>query len=200
MKFVVSGFLPFRGQIVNPSQVIVNGLTGRPDFETVILPVLYEESWKNLKVLLEKKRELFLIEDFRIVLIGQAAGRNQICLEKYAHNLADSTFADESGTVFLDRPILEKKEIALDSNLSPRILVNKAKEKNLPIEISYSAGAYVCNYIYFHTLNWLKENKLPANAVFIHLPLITDLDLEKQKQSIDWILDQLKSHLVAPLS
>ena len=199
MKFIVSGFLPFRDQIINPSQIIVNGLASGEDLETVVLPVVYEQSWNNLRSVLEKKRDLFLKEDFRIVLLGQAAGRNQVCLEKYAHNLADSSYSDEGGTVFLDRPIVEKKDLAFDSNLSLRILVNRAKEKNLPIEISYSAGAYVCNYIYYHTLNWLNENKLPANAVFIHLPLVTDLDMEKQKQTVDWILVQLKSNLVARL-
>ncbi len=200
MKFIVSGFLPFRDQIINPSQIIVNGLTARQELETVVLPVVYEQSWKNLRSLLEKNREVFKKEDFRIVLLGQAAGRKQICLEKYAHNLADSSYSDADGTVFLDRPILEKNDLALDSNFSLRILGSQAREKDLPIEISYSAGAFVCNYVYYHTLNWLKENQLPANAVFIHLPLTTDLELEKQKQSIDWILDQLKSNLIAPLS
>ncbi len=196
MKFIVSGFLPFRGQIINPSQVIVNGLAANEDLETIILPVVYEQAWKNLRSLLEKKKNLFLKEEFRIVLLGQAAGRNQICLEKYAHNLADSSFSDEEGTVFIDRPILEARELAYASNLLIRMLVSKAKEKNLPLDISYSAGAFVCNYIYFHTLNWLRENGFPANAVFIHLPLVADLELEKQKQGVDWLLDQLNSSLV----
>jgi len=45
----------------------------------------------------------------------------------------------------------------------------------LPIEISFSAGAYVCNDIYFRVLNEIKN--IPA--VFIHVPLLPE-QLKKQ--------------------
>jgi len=169
MKILISGFKPFLGEKINPSQKLAFDLQERFDnVEAVLLPVEFKQSFLILE------REIQNLEPDVVIMLGQAGDRKNICLEKIGLNWVQTKNGDEAGikpeTGFIEPGV----DLALMSPFAVDLHFEKLKEKNLPVEISFSAGTYVCNDLYFRILNEFKI--LPA--VFVHVPLI-----EEQSQS-----------------
>lgn len=56
------------------------------------------------------------------------------------------------------------------SNLLVKAMVEHMKNNNIPAYISYSAGTYVCNDVFYH-LMYLIHSAFPAiRGRFIHVP------------------------------
>ena len=50
--------------------------------------------------------------------------------------------------------------------------VDKLTENHIPSEISYTAGTFGCNQIFYHTMHKLHQAMLPTKAGFIHVPCL----------------------------
>jgi pyroglutamyl-peptidase len=162
MKILVTGFKPFLGERINPSEMLATELAENfPEVSCLILPVEFKKSFDVLKSHLEKNNYDYLIS------LGQASARSKICLEKIGLNWVQTEHKDESGSLPTSGKIAEGP-LALMSEFPLDTIYKKLKEQNFPVEISFSAGTYVCNDLYFRTLNEIKNTK----SVFIHVPLI----------------------------
>ena len=53
-------------------------------------------------------------------------------------------------------------------------LKNKLSKKFRTI-ISDNAGIYLCHDIYFYGLKYIEDNKLSANMIFIHIPMLNNI-------------------------
>ena len=53
-------------------------------------------------------------------------------------------------------------------------IVLKLKQKNINVEISNTAGTYVCNNLFYHLMNYIEENNLNIKAGFVHVPLMDE--------------------------
>jgi pyroglutamyl-peptidase len=88
IKVLVSGFEPFGGSNLNPSQLLVNELSLKeiPGVEivSIVLPVEFDAATNRL---LEKVRES---KPDIVISFGQAEGRSAITPEKIAINLDDA--------------------------------------------------------------------------------------------------------------
>ena len=67
-------------------------------------------------------------------------------------------------------PIDQNQNLALMTKFPVDRIHQKLKSQNHPVEISFSAGAYVCNDLYFKTLSTYPDLK----SVFIHVPLLPE--------------------------
>jgi pyroglutamyl-peptidase len=110
-------------------------------------------------------------------MLGQAAGRKNICLEKIALNWRQSTQPDEAGYIPETTFIENGRELATMTKFPVDVVAQQLKQQGHPIEISFSAGTYVCNDLYFKTLTEFPNVK----SVFIHVPLLP----EQQKENDD---------------
>jgi pyroglutamyl-peptidase len=173
MKILVTGFMPFLGEKINPSEMLANELAQNfPEVTSLILPVEFKKSFEVLKSHLKNNTYDY------IVSLGQASSRSKISLEKIALNWIQSEHKDESGNQpkpgkINEGPLALMTEIQIDN------IYQKLKAENYPIEISFSAGTYVCNELYFRELSELK-----TNSVFIHVPLIESQAYESGKPFI----------------
>jgi pyroglutamyl-peptidase len=130
-------------------------------------------------------------------MLGQAAGRDLISIEKIALNWIQTENKDESGYKPPTGRIKESEPLALMSKFPIDEVYAKVKSKKNNIEISFSAGAYVCNELYFQVCSEFTDLKV----VFIHLPLIKEqvssdnirpyLELSEQKEILSEILKSL---------
>jgi len=122
-KVLISGFKPFGGATLNPSELLVNVLERDqiPGVElfTVILPVEFDRS---AEILLEKVKQ---IQPDLVIAFGQAEGRTAINPEKFAINLDDARIPDNSGD--------ERKDVVIDKNGSDSYVTT------LPIEMMVDA-------------------------------------------------------------
>ena len=171
MKIVVTGFRPFLGASSNPSEDLARELAQIfPEVRAHVLPVEFGQSFELLKLYLQHDNPDYLI------LLGQAAGRLHVCFEKIGLNWVQTDHPDEAGRHLAAGPILDEKPLALMSTFPIEQVVSALKKENLHAEISFSAGAFVCNDLYFRVLAEFAEKK----SVFIHVPLTKDMEFEKQ--------------------
>lgn len=179
MKLLLTGFGPFGQEEINPSWEAVAAM---PDslrnFEVVKvrLPVTF----KGAAVMLEQA-----VDEFRpdvVLCLGQGSGRYEINVERVAINLADSQKPDNDGYQPEEEPVRVDAPIAYFSNLPVKRLVTAVCEAGIPATISNSAGAYVCNSVFYTALH-LAHNKYPGMKVgFIHVPYLPCQAVNKNKQ------------------
>jgi len=173
-KVLISGFKPFGGATLNPSELLVNVLERDqiPGVElfTVVLPVEFDRS---AEILLEKVKQ---IQPNLVIAFGQAEGRTAINPEKIAINLDDARIPDNSGD--------ERKDVVIDKNgsdsyvttLPIEMMVDAMKRAGYPAEISLSAGTFVCNHIFYKLQKTLSGSNIRSG--FVHLPLVTEQSSE----------------------
>jgi len=197
-KVLISGFKPFGGATLNPSELLVNVLERDqiPGVElfTVILPVEFDRS---AEILLEKVKQ---IQPDLVIAFGQAEGRTAINPEKFAINLDDARIPDNSGD--------ERKDVVIDKNgsdsyvttLPIEMMVDAMKRAGYPAEISLSAGTFVCNHIFYKLQKTLSGSNIRSG--FVHLPLVTEQSSEfpgKFTMDLEFMVSATKAAILSAL-
>ena len=164
-KVLLTGFEPFGTATSNPSGEIVKQISG-DNIVTAILPVAYTQSADRLLALIAEHNPDVVIS------LGQAEGRTQITPEKVAINLDDARLADNEGVMRNDVKILEDGPDAYFSTLPLNEIVEAIKTAGVPAAVSLSAGAFLCNHIFYVAQDALKGTKLRSG--FVHVPLMDE--------------------------
>ena len=173
-KLLLTGFLPFLGESINPSQQLIESLTldDQAWVDTLLLPVSFKAAPETLFQHLSQKNYK------SVVMLGQAGGRSCISLEKVALNWVETNHPDENGytpKMWLIDPTADK---AFFSEWPLQELEKNLKAKNIPVEISFSAGTFVCNYLYFRTAAELALMK--RSCLLIHFPYLPEQTVNKK--------------------
>ena len=164
-KVLITGFEPFGKATLNPSGEIVKRISG-DNIITAILPVAYAQSAEALLALIEQHNPDVVIS------LGQAEGRTQITPERIAINLDDARLADNEGVSRIDEPILEDGPVAYESTLPIKEFVSAITAAGIPAAVSLSAGAFLCNHIFYVAQNRLMGTKVRSG--FVHVPLMDE--------------------------
>ena len=162
-KILLTGFEPFGKASSNPSGEIVKQIAG-DNIVTAILPVAYAQSAERLLALIAEHNPDVVIS------LGQAEGRTQITPERVAINLDDARLADNEGVMRNDVKILEDGPDAYFSTLPIKEIVEAIQAKGIPAAVSLSAGAFLCNHVFY-----IAQNKFAGTSVrsgFVHVPLM----------------------------
>ena len=172
MKVLLSGFSSFSHHSVNSSETLALLLEQRKiphiEIKSVILPVTFMESFDCLK------EQIDLFQPDVVISLGLAEKRTVISLEKVALNFIDCQIPDNKGRLIKDSLILDSAPLAYFSTLPLKEMLEA--QSVYPVEISYSAGTFVCNDLMFRLLNFFKDKQVLAG--FIHVPHIrNDQDL-----------------------
>ena len=160
---LLTGFEPFGTATSNPSGEIVKQINGE-NIVTAILPVAYAQSAERLLSLIEQHNPDV------VICLGQAEGRTQITPEKVAINLDDARLADNEGVLRNDVKIIEHGPDAYFSTLPVKDMVEAVKTQGIPAAVSLSAGAFLCNHVFY-----VAQNKFAGSndrSGFVHVPLM----------------------------
>ena len=164
-KLLITGFEPFGGEQINPSWQAVEALperVGNYALTKLLVPMLFGEAADRVIAAADA-----LSPDV-IISVGQAAGRDAITPEMVGINLRYAKIPDNSGYEPKDEMILLDGERAYFSTLPVRKIAESINNCGVEAQVSYSAGAYVCNDL-LYTL--LKRFENTATKVgFIHVP------------------------------
>ena len=166
MRVLVTAFEPFGGAETNITQSILSLL---PDsiadwaIEKVCLPV----SFKRAPIMLREAIATYSPD--LVIMLGQCPAGENIRFERFAINMMDSTKGDNDGYIPNEETIYAHQPLALQTPLPIKELVNFCTGNVLPIQISNSAGLYVCNRVYYEALY------LQQNALFVHIPQNFDI-------------------------
>lgn len=166
-------FGPFPGVPVNPTVALAEGaqrlLTRmRPDLNVITreLPVSYDVSSTALRTALQD------VQPDALISLGVAVGRDVVSLEQVAINLDSAGIEDNDGDQRCDEPIAPGGQEAYFSSLPVRASFERLRAAGEPVEISYTAGTYVCNHVFYEGQRISRELGLSIPAGFVHVPAI----------------------------
>ncbi len=169
MNILVTGFDAFGDNFENPSSLILDELPAKIEnhsITTLQIPTSAHRSKKALKNALSQS------EYDALVCIGQAGGRADISLERVAINLDEFRIADNDGEVLSGNKICSEGPDAYLSKLPLKTMVNNIQKHSIPASISYTAGTFVCNHVYYLANYLLSKEDKAGQVVFIHVPFL----------------------------
>ena len=182
---VISGFEPFGGEKINPSWDAVSRLPeviGEYKIMKLELPVTFREA---ANIVAQKADE---ISPDVIICVGQAGGRSAITPELVGINLRYAKIPDNAGNQPQDESIIQGGKNAYFSSLPVRHIADEIGKIGIPAQVSYSAGAYVCNDVFYTLLARFEGTK--TRVGFIHVPYCTEQNKEPS-MSIENIVNAL---------
>lgn len=172
MKTVlITGFEPFGGEKINPSQEIAQRLNGRVILgRTVVgrvLPCVFGAANTKLRRLLRQTCPELAIG------VGQAGGRAEITPERVAINVDDARIADNVGNRPVDAPIAARGPAAYWSSLPIKAIVIALRARGIPAAVSQTAGTFVCNHVFYGLMHALHRTR-GVRGGFIHVPFLPE--------------------------
>ncbi|QMS84568.1 pyroglutamyl-peptidase I [Candidatus Xianfuyuplasma coldseepsis] len=181
MNIVITGFGSFLSNDQNPTKKILSMLPSSIDGHRVIpleLPVRFDTCFEPLKHAIDT------VDPEIIIMLGLAGGRTAIAPERIAINRNDSKHPDNDGRKPQNQSIIESGENAYFSTLPIDSFVTELEAKDIPCKISNTAGLYVCNNVFYHTMHYLKQKSKLAKAGFIHVPFMDEQNKPKEAFSL----------------
>jgi pyroglutamyl-peptidase len=164
---LLTGFDPFGGHDDNPSHAVMRALDGRIVAGHRIvghaLPVVFGESLRALRRAIRQARPAL------VVCVGQAGGRANISLERVAINVDDARIPDNAGAQPVDRPVIAGGPSAYFTTLPVKAMLVAMTRAGIPVEVSQSAGTFVCNHVFYGLMHALRRRKTVRGG-FIHIP------------------------------
>ena len=177
-RVLVTGFEPFGGADVNPSQQLVENLASDPpdgvELTAVILPVVWDRAENELLGALKRERPEL------VVCFGQADGRAHVEIERFALNFDEGS--DEAGE-------LRKAEISADgpvayrSSLPVDAIVEALRADSIPAAASRDAGGFLCNHVFYVMMHALADQSAVRGG-FVHVPLLPEQALERPQPTM----------------
>ena len=211
MRILLTGFEPFAGSPVNPSQLVVRRIAASPppgvELVGMVLPVVYYKAADLIRESLHHERpDLWLG-------IGQGAVSG-LSVETVGLNLNHARIPDNEGNSPHGEVARPGDPAAFFTTIPARELVAYLRSQGVPAQVSLSAGSFLCNHELYAALQYTATARLNTRCGFIHVPLLPEqaaaiespevrpsmaLDyLESAlRLAIGWLTDQLASAPIA---
>lgn len=173
-KILVSAFLPFNKKDNNYSLEVLRLLqSDKVHIDTAIIDVVYDKCFEDLSA--------YSLDNYDfIIAMGEARMREDITVEKRAKNISSCSLPDNSGVVRQDEIIDINFGEYIENRMNFEVIEKLA-------DISYDAGKFVCNNLYFHLLKYDAKRTL-----FIHIPECNN-DCEKYRLLAGKVIDIIES-------
>ncbi len=156
---LLTGFEAFGSDAHNPSAAVAEALDSK-NVAVRILPV------DGAKIQAALEAAVAQTQPKALVMLGLARGKTCLTLEKVALNWLEYRIPDNAGITKSNQKILEEAPDAHFSSLPLDAITTALKAQKIPHELSYSAGAFLCNQVFF-----LARALYPSlMAGFLHLP------------------------------
>jgi len=169
---LITGFEAFGRVQSNPTDRIVRSLSydcvEGQDITGYTLPVSYTYVVDWLRAILEVGGRGGQPFD-TILHLGVALGSTHWRVEEFGRNQCGKT-PDGNGVTSLHPWIVEEGDSLLVGTLPTESILRDLQAKGIPAQSSTSAGDYLCNYLYYHSLAYLETLPTPPRAGFLHVP------------------------------
>lgn len=161
-RVLATGFEPFGGHSVNPSQQLVEALEG--EVATAVLPVSYDRAANELRGAVRAAQPDV------VLCFGLAETREVIGIERFAHNLDEASKIDNDGAPGSGRAIDPIGPVAYQATIAVDELAAALTAAGIPAEPSRDAGGYLCNHVFYVLMGLLEDEWPTARGGFVHVP------------------------------
>jgi pyroglutamyl-peptidase len=169
-RILLTGFGPFPGAAENPSAWLVEALAARPrsprlgcGLHTEVLPTEWAEVATRGPHLVHQSQPRLILH------LGLSKRATGFRIERSAHNLIQSR-EDARGMLPKTSTILDRGLDRLDTGVPASRLAAHLRLQGIPAVASRSAGTYLCNYLYYLTLDWARRQETSSDVCFVHIP------------------------------
>jgi len=168
-RILLTGFGPFPGVPTNPSGWLAETLAERlpaPDLQGRIHARIFPTEWQAAALLPNLCETL---QPHVMIHFGVSEHANTFRLEHSAHNRA-APRADAAGALPAGPVISAEGAERLDTAFPAAALARRLKTSGVAAVTSHSAGHYLCNFLYYHSLDWALRQPAPPLVLFVHIP------------------------------
>lgn len=204
-RVLLSGFQPFGGWDYNPALDLVEEITRRAENRSLICQTEHEDvnlTAVQLPVEFGRASELLkgaiaVHSPNLVICVGLAAGTETIRLERVGLNLRDARIPDNAGFQPAGEPIVEGGPEALFSTLRLKAASGRIAPAGIPVDLSLSAGSYVCNDLLYTLLHHMRAaspgiTKPDMRGGFVHIPDLRDentpVTLRQAAEAVDLLI------------
>ena len=135
---------------------------------TVELPTSYARSPIVLRAAIHE------VQPDIVLGVGQAGGRSELCLERVAINVQDARIKDNDGKQPIDRPVVREGPAAYLATLPIKACVAEMRKAGLPAAVSNTAGTFVCNHVFYATMDMAEAHAMGFRGGFLHIPYLPE--------------------------
>ncbi len=168
-RVLLTGFGPFPGAPENVSKWLVETLADSSpsssgcELQVAVLPTEWDEVSTLGPRLLDQHRPRLILH------FGLNRRARSFRIERSARNCIEAKH-DARDELPSAATILDQGHDRLDTALPAAALTRHLKQRGLPATTSRSAGTYLCNFLYYLSLDWAARQDTPCDACFVHVP------------------------------
>lgn len=167
MRALVTAFDPFGGAGTNASYQAVTRVPahiGSLEVVTTFLPTSFARAGTMLIDEIQRAKPQL------VLCVGEARGRTAINVERVAVNLQDARIADNDGAQPIDAPVVDGAPAAYFATLPARAIHEALIAAHLPSTLSNSAGAFVCNHVFYTLMHYAAVTHARWRGGLLHVP------------------------------
>jgi len=169
-RVLITGFGPFPGVADNPSAWLAETLAEqRRGSEFKLDARILPTEWENVALIPRLYRAL---QPHAMIHFGVSERAAAFSIERSAHNRV-ARQADARGAMPRGRTIREGAPSRFDTPFPAAALAAHLRRSGVAARTSRSAGAYLCNFLYYHSLNWAFRQETVPPVLFVHIPPLT---------------------------
>jgi pyroglutamyl-peptidase len=168
LRVLLTGFGPFPGVAKNPSAWLAETLAGKGsplacDLHAQVLPT----EWEAVAALAPRLHES--LQPHVMIHFGVSPRATSVRIERSAHNRAAAR-ADAIGRLPAGLTISRQGADRLDTGLPVTSLAAQLRAQGIAATASRSCGRYLCNFLYYRSLEWAHRQERASLALFVHIP------------------------------
>ena len=167
-RVLLTGFGPFPGVADNPSAWLAETLAQRPplevdaEFHARVLPTAWQAAQSMPRLYDE-------LQPHVMIHFGVSRRAKTFRIERFAHNRA-AWRADAHGLLPSGPLIQAEGADRFDTKLPAPAVAAHLRACGVAAASSRSAGSYLCNFLYYHSLEWAQRQPDPRLVLFVHIP------------------------------
>ena len=180
-KILISAFDIFGNNAANSSQLVLEQLTENQNLKKVLVPTVRQKSFEAPEAFFLMKRKSLSVLAWPLIEIRSHWRESQSMwmISGLKIMRAINLVTRLSSTV--DLPLTFQPCHLL-------ILQSRLESLKIPVEISNSAGTFVCNHLMYQVAHYLQNTK--PNG-FIHLPSTDKMSLEEMTEAITVVINNI---------
>ncbi len=159
---VLTGFEPYNNYEENPSLTLVHQLE-KEEIKVVEVPASYRKA-------MDIAKEIIDMRPHAVLSFGFAPSRSEINVESLAINVIHASIPDNDGIIVERKKIYDDGMDCYFSTAPFYEIADAINSSGIKARVSFSAGTYVCNTLFYSLLYHAHKEKLDTKIGFIHIP------------------------------